>query len=303
MEKVEYIFHKGEFVKWDDATTHFLTHSLHYGDGAFEGIRAYQTSRGAAVFRLREHMERLQYSVKPLRMELPYSVDELCQITVELIKKNNLKHCYIRPLAYYDAGVMGLNPRDNKPVVSIACWPWGAYLPHESVDIKISSFIRVHPKTSVVDAKLSAHYLNSMMAVFEIRDTKYHEALLCDYEDNIAEGPGENFFMVKDGVVITPKLGNILAGITRATIMQICADEGIKVREETISKEQVFSADEAFFTGTAAEVTPIRSINDTVLKNVDSKGVGPITAKIKEIYLNTVAGKVDKYKHFLTYCD
>ena len=298
MEKTEYIYHKTGFVKWDEATTHFLTHSLHYGDGAFEGIRAYETKEGPAIFRLQEHMARLLYSITPLRMEsFGYTVDQLCDLTVELVRKNKVKHCYIRPLAYYDAGIMGLNPRDNKAVLSIACWPWGAYLPHDAVDVKISSYMRVHPKTTVADAKLSAHYLNSMLAVFELRGTKYHESLLCDFEGNIAEGPGENFFMVKDGTLYTPSMGSILAGITRATIIELAADLGIKTIEKKITREEIFTADEAFFTGTAAEVTPIQSIDDRVL---GKGGVGTISGTLKELYNRVVRGEEPKYRKFLT---
>lgn len=299
MEPTEFIFHKGQFVKWNDANTHFLTHTLHYGDGAFEGIRAYETKRGPAIFRLKEHMARLLESIKPLRMTLDYSVDDLCNLTVELVKKNKVKHCYIRPLAYYDMGIMGLNPKNCPSTISIACWPWGAYLPHEAVDVKISSFIRVHPKSTFSAAKLCAHYTNSMLAVFELRDTKYHEALLCDYQGNIAEGPGENFFIVKDKKLITPAPGNILTGITRATIMKFAADMGIETIEKQMSIDEALNADEAFYTGTAAEVTPIRSIDDKVL---GSGHVGEITLQLKDLYHRVVRGEESRYESYLTYC-
>jgi branched-chain amino acid aminotransferase len=300
MEKTEYIWHNGETIKWDEAQCHILTHSLHYGAGAFEGIRAYQTERGAAVFRLKEHIDRLFYSSEAVRLSIPYSVEELMDATTTLIRENSLQHCYIRPLVYFGYGVMGLNPRNAPTEVSIICWPWGAYLPHDMVDLKVSSYIRIHPKSTVCDAKITGHYVNSIMSVLELRDTKYHEALLLDHEGNVAEGPGENLFLVKDGTLHTPKLGTILAGITRDTVMQMAKDEGLEVIERTITTEDVFTADEAFYTGTAAEVTPIRSVNDNV---IGAGEIGPVTDKIRTLYLDTVNGRVEKYEHFLTFVD
>ena len=298
METTEWIWHKGEFIKWNDAQVHFLTHSLHYGGGAFEGIRAYETKRGPAIFRLQEHIDRLVYSSSKLKMELPYSIEELKQATIKLIQKNRLKHCYIRPLAYFGYGVMGLNPKDAPVDVSIACWPWGAYLPHEMIDVKVTSFIRIHPKSTYSDAKLCGHYINSMISVMELRGTKYHEAMLCNLEGEIAEGPGENFFLVKDNVLHTPPLGGILAGITRATILQMAADEGIRCVEKAMSVAEAQNGDEAFYTGTAAEVTPIRSIDDRI---IGSGKIGPITMKLRNLYLSSVRGENDKYSKFLTY--
>lgn len=297
MQETEWIWHKGEFVKWHDAQVHVLTHALHYGSGVFEGIRAYETPKGPAVFRLKEHMERLIYSSKILAMSVPYSVDELCNVTVELIRRNKLKHCYIRPIAFFDYGVMGLNPRDSKTAVSIACWPWGAYLPHEMVDLKTSSYIRIHPRSTVADAKICGHYVNSILAVLELRGTKYHEALLCDANGNVMEGPGENLFLVKNGKISTPALGGILAGITRSTVMQIARDNGIEVTERVIRHEELFSADEAFYTGTAAEVTPIRSVDDRV---IGSGTIGTITKDLRDRYLACVTGQVEQYARFLT---
>lgn len=298
MQETEWIWHKGEFVKWHDAQVHVLTHALHYGSGVFEGIRAYETDKGPAVFRLKEHMDRLIYSSKVLQMNVPYSVDELCDISVELIRRNKLQHCYIRPLAYFDYGVMGLNPRDSKTAVSIACWPWGAYLPHETVDIKTSSYIRIHPKSTVPDAKICGHYVNSILAVLELKGTKYHEALFCDDKGNVLEGPGENLFLLKDGKIHTPSLGGILAGITRATLIQLAKDQGIEVIERVIKHEEIFSADEAFFTGTAAEVTPIGTLDD---RKIGDGGVGKITRTLRDLYLGIVQGKVAKYESYLTY--
>lgn len=300
MQPTEWIWHKGEFVKWDDAKVHFLTHSLHYGDGAFEGIRAYETKRGAAIFRLREHMERLVSSAQVLRMKLPYSVDELCTAAVETVSKNRLKHCYIRPLAYYDYGVMGLNPRDSKAVVSIACWPWGAYLPHDMVDVKVSDFIRIHPRSTISSAKICGHYVNSILSCYEVQGTKYHEAILCDLDGNIMEGPGENFFAVINGTLTTPPLQGILPGITRATVIQLARDLGIPVEEKSMKVDDALKGQEAFYTGTAAEVTPVRSIND---RNFGNGTIGPVTKQIRELYLSLVRGEEPKYQGFLTYVD
>lgn len=298
MQETEWIWHKGEFIKWHDAQVHVLTHALHYGSGVFEGIRAYETSNGAAIFRLKEHIERLIYSSKVLQMTVPYSVDEICKVTVELVKRNKLKHCYIRPIAFFDYGVMGLNPRDSKTSVSIACWPWGAYLPHETVDIKTSSYIRIHPKSTVPDAKICGHYVNSILAVLELKGTKYHEALFCDDKGNVLEGPGENLFLVKDRKIHTPSLGGILAGITRSTIIELAKDQGLEVIERVIRHDEIFSSDEAFFTGTAAEVTPIGTLDDRV---IGTGKVGEITGSLQKQYLDLVHGKLAKYENYLTY--
>ena len=288
----------GEFVPWEDAKVHVLTHTLHYGAGAFEGVRAYETDKGPAIFRLTEHTERLFYSTKCIGMELPFSVQELDDATVELVRKNEVQHCYIRPLAFYGYGKMGLNPAGAPTHVIIACWPWGAYLPHEMVDLKVSSYIRIHPKSTIADAKIVGHYVNSILAVRELIGTNYHEALFLDLEGNIAEGPGENFFIVNGKEVTTPPLGTILAGITRETIMKLIVDLGYSVTERSISLDEALKAEEAFFTGTAAEVTPIRSIDDKVL----GKGeVGELTAQLRDLYLDIVTGKSEKYSQFLTY--
>lgn len=298
METTSFIWMNGNFVPWDDAKVHVLTHALHYGDAAFEGIRCYKTDRGPAIFRLREHLERLLYSISAFRMELPFSVEQLTKATTELIRMNKLEQGYIRPLVYHGYGIMGLNPRGAPVDAMIACWPWGKYLPHDSVDIKTSSFIRIHPKSTIADAKISGHYVNSILAVLELRGTKYHEALFLDSDGYIAEGPGENFFMIEKGKIITPPLGTILNGITRATVMEYLTLEGIEVIQRPIRLEDAYKADEAFFTGTAAEVSPIRSIDDRVLGNGD---VGPISRQVKEAYLKMVQGKDPRFERFLTF--
>lgn len=287
----------GEFVPWDDAKVHVLTHTLHYGSGVFEGVRAYETDSGPAIFRLPEHIDRLVYSGSALNMTLKWSRDELVEAVVETVRKSGHPSCYIRPLAFYGYGKMGVNPIGNPVELIIACWPWGAYLPHDMVDLKVSRFIRIHPQSTVADAKIVGHYVNSIMSILELQGTHYHEALLLDSEGNIAEGPGENFFMIKGGEIHTPSLGTILPGITRKTIIEIATDSGIPVRERRISLADALAADEAFYTGTAAEVTPIRSIDDNVL---GGGVVGPITATIKSIYLAAVRGKVARYEGYLT---
>jgi branched-chain amino acid aminotransferase len=300
METTKYIWMNGEFIAWENAKVHVMTHALHYGDGAFEGIRAYKTERGGAVFRLREHMERLEYSTGVLHMKLPYSVQQLSDATTELLRRNNLQQGYIRPLAFYGYGVMGLNPRNAPVEVMIACWPWGAYLPVDAADIKTSSYIRIHPRSTVADAKICGHYVNSILAVLELKGTKYHEALFLDSDGYIAEGPGENFFIVNGKELITPPLGSILAGITRSSVIEIARDSGFTVTERPLKLEEAFTADEAFFTGTAAEVTPIGTIDDKPLKN---KGPGPTSLLLKERYLDVVHGRAPQYEKFLTYVE
>lgn len=298
METTKFIWFNGELVPWEQATVHVLTHTLHYGGGAFEGIRFYDTPKGPAIFRLTDHIDRLLYSTSILKMQLPFSRDEICEAVKAVVRCNELPAGYIRPIAFYGYGKMGVNPVGSPPTLAIACWPWGAYLPHEAVDIKTSSFIRIHPHSTKVDAKLCGHYLNGILATLELQGTHYHEALFLDDQGFISEGAGENFFMLKDQVLLTPKLGTILAGITRQTIMELAATFGIRVVETDITLAQAYASDEAFFTGTAAEVTAIRSIDDNLLGN---GGVGPITAQIKQAYLAIVHGKNPVYERFLTY--
>ena len=298
METTQYIWMNGKLLNWEEAKVHVLTHTLHYGGGAFEGIRAYRTARGPAVFRLAEHIERLIYSSKALQMELPYSKEEIIGAVIETVRANQLPQGYIRPLVYFGYGVMGLYPKNAPVDVAIACWPWGAYLPHETINVKISKYIRIHQRSTIADAKLCGHYVNSILAALEVRSAEYHEALFMDADGRVAEGPGENFFLVKDGVLHTPKLGAILAGITRNTAIRLAADSGIKVVERDIARDEVFAADEAFFTGTAAEITPIRSIDDRL---IGSGEVGPVTRRIKDAYLDVVYGRNPGYDGFLSY--
>ena len=297
MEKTEFIWLNGEFIPWDDAKFHVLTHGLHYGTGVFEGVRFYETAQGPAIFQLQAHTDRFFYSANAIKMEIAQTPDQINQACVDLINKNGIKQGYLRPIAYYGYGKMGLNPAGCPTDVAIACWPWGAYLPHDMVDLKISSYIRIHPRSSVTDAKICGHYVNSVMAVQELAGTNYHEALLLDFEGNIAEGPGENLFIVKDGVISTPPLGTILAGITRRTVVELAEELGIQLVERSLTPDDVFGADEAFFTGTAAEVTPIRAVDDKV---IGAGEIGPVTNQIRTLFLDVVYGRNEKFSRLLT---
>lgn len=299
METTEFIWCNGELIPWEAATTHVLSHTLHYGGGVFEGIRVYAAERGPAIFRLGEHLDRLFYSAGALHMASGFTAEQLTHATVELVRRNKLAKGYVRPLMYYGYGKMGVNPKGAPVQTIIACWPWGAYLPHEMIDVKVSKYIRIHPRSTVADAKICGHYVNSILAVLDLDGTKYHEALFLDFNGNVAEGPGENLFIVRNGQIQTPKLGTILAGITRRTIIEIARDKGLEVVERDLTLPEVLSAEEAFFTGTAAEVTPIRSIDDQPLGN----GIlGPVAKLIRDTYQDVVHGRVEKYQPYLTYC-
>ncbi|MCC6219678.1 MAG: branched-chain amino acid transaminase [Deltaproteobacteria bacterium] len=298
METTKYIWLNGEFIAWDEAKIHVLTHSLHYGGAVFEGIRVYETAKGAAVFRLRDHTKRLFYSAAVFKMKVPFSEEEINSATLELLRRTGLKQGYIRPIIYFGYGKMGLNPKGAPVDVAIACWPWGAYLPHEMVDIKVSKYMRIHPRSTVCDAKISGHYVNSILAVQQLEGSHYHEALLLDFDGNIAEGPGENFFIVSKGHIYTPPLGTILAGITRDTVIKIASNLGVCVTEKILRPEDVWSADEAFFTGTAAEVTLIRSLDDRQIGN--SGKPGEISQQIKDAYLDVVYGRDSRFETYLS---
>jgi branched-chain amino acid aminotransferase len=300
MESTKFIWIDGKFVQWDEAKIHVLTHSLHYGAGVFEGIRFYSTKKGPAIFRLDEHIQRLFYSAKCVEMKIPFSKNELKNAIIELINKNGVKSGYIRPIAYFGYGKMGLNPKNCPVSVAIAVWPWGSYLGEKPVKCKISSFMRIHPKTTHNDAKICGHYVNSILASLEIHGKGYDEAILLDFKGNIAEGPGENIFIVKKGVLLTPAKGSILSGITRDTIIKIAKLNKTKVKVGTITKRALFKADEAFFSGTAAEVTPIASVNKKKIK--DGKA-GEITTLIKEEYMKVVQGENEKFFNWLTFTE
>lgn len=297
METTELIWKNGELIPWAEATVHVLSHTLHYGGGAFEGIRFYDTAHGTAIFRLNDHVDRLFYSAEVLKMPLSYSKEEVKEAIKSVVRVNKLPAGYIRPIAFYGYGKMGVNPVGSPAELVIACWPWGAYLPHESVDVKVSNYIRIHPQSTVVDAKLCGHYVNGILASLELQGTHYHESLLLDSEGRITEGVGENFFMIKDEVIYTPGLGGILSGITRDTVIKLARSLDMTVIETDISLYDVYQADEAFFTGTAAEVTAIRSVND---KKLGKKEVGNMTAIIKQAFHDVVHGKNNIFREYLT---
>jgi branched-chain amino acid aminotransferase len=302
MNKTELIWMDGKLVPWDEANVHVLTHTLHYGLGVFEGIRCYKTPKGPAVFRLREHMQRLINSAKIFQMEIPFSVDELCEATMETIRKNKLEECYIRPLVYLGYGGMGLYPKDNPVKVSIAAWPWGAYLGEEGlekgINVKTSSFIRAHVNTNMTMAKVCGYYVNSQLAKKEAIQCGFDEGLLLDTEGYVGEGSGENIFIVRHGMLKTTPLTSVLEGITRDSMMRIAADEGYEVKEERFTRDEIYIADEAFFTGTAAEITPIRALDNRAI----GKGKrGPVTAKLQAIYFDAVKGNSSKYEGWLNY--
>src|SRR3990172_1799060 len=301
MEETEKIWFNGELVDWADAKVHVGCHGLHYGWGVFEGIRAYETDRGPAVFRLTDHMRRLETSAKLIYMSLPYSVDELVQATQEVVAANGLPACYIRPIAFYGYGTLGVPPRANPVYVAVMSWPWGTYLGADALEkgisAKVSTWRRVGANTIPHAAKATGVYINSMLAVMEANRAGYDEALLLTEDGYVADGSGENIFAVKDGVIYTPDLSaSILPGITRDSIVQIAQDLGHSVVTKPLIRTDLYVADELFMTGTAAEVTPIRAVDD-----VEIGGPGPVTKGIQRTYLATVSGRDPRWSHWLEY--
>lgn len=304
MDKADYIWMDGEFTPWDDAKVHVLTHTLHYGNGAIEGTKAYKTVDGrCAIFKLNEHTQRLLNSSKMTLMNVPFSLEELNKAQVELLQKNNLTEgAYIRPLVYLGYGVMGLYHKDCPVQVSISAWKWGAYLGEEGlkkgVRVKISSFTRTPNTSGMGKAKAVANYLNSQMAKYEAVEAGYDEALLRDDQGYIAEASGACFFIIRDGVLISPPNDASLESITQATVIDLALDMGIEVVRRRVTRDEVYIADEAFFTGTAAEVTPIREVDGRI---IGCGARGPITEKLQSAYFDAVAGKNPKYIKHLTY--
>ncbi|MDY0327760.1 MAG: branched-chain amino acid transaminase [Arcobacteraceae bacterium] len=304
MDKSKYIWMDGAFTPWDDAKVHVLTHTLHYGNGAIEGTKAYKTVDGrCAIFKLNEHTKRLLNSSKMTLMNVPFSLEELNQAQVELLQQNELfDGAYIRPLVYLGYGVMGLYHKDCPVNVSISAWKWGAYLGEEGlrkgVRVKISSFTRTPNTSGMGKAKAVANYLNSQMAKYEAVEAGYDEALLRDDQGYIAEASGACFFIVRDGVLISPPNDASLESITQATVIDLARDMGIEVVRRRVTRDEVYIADEAFFTGTAAEVTPIREVDARV---IGCGSRGPITEKLQSAYFDAVAGKNPKYTKYLTY--
>jgi len=303
MNEAKYIWMNGEFVNWNDAKVHVLTHTLHYGNGVFEGTRAYMTDKGLAIFRLQDHTKRLLNSAKIVKLDVPYSQKELEDIQLELLRKNDFKsNVYLRPLIYLGYGKMGLYHIGAPVETAIAAWEWGAYLGDEGLEngirVKTSSITRNPVSSTFGKAKAVANYLNSQMAKFEAMEAGYEEALMLDSEGFVAEGSGECFFIVRDGKLITPPNDNSLESITQTTVLELAKDLGIEVERRRITRDEVYIADEAFFTGTAAEITPVKELDARIIGN---GARGEITEKIQSAYFDVVYGRDVKYLHYLTF--
>lgn len=295
------IWRDGEMIDWREAGTHVLTHTLHYGAGVFEGVRAYDGKQGTAIFRLQDHTKRLLNSAKIIGMKVPFSQEELNQAQVEVVKANDMDYGYIRPMCFYGSEGMGLRADNLKVHCIVAAWEWGAYMGKECLEngirVKTSSFTRHHVNATMCKAKVNGHYVNSMLALQEATQDGYDEALLLDPQGFVAEGSGENVFIVRDGILYTPELSSALDGITRRTIIGLADEMNLPVVEKQISRDEVYIADEAFFTGTAAEVTPIRELDN---RPIGAGTRGPITQELQSKYFKIVHGEVDEYAHWLT---
>ena len=302
VEESKKIWMDGKFVNWADANVHILTHTLHYGTGAFEGIRCYKTKKGPAIFRLKEHVDRLFDSCRILNMELPFTPAQITKAIKDSIKVNKLKECYIRPLVYLGYGAMGLYAQGNPVRVAIAVWPWGAYLGEDGIKngirVKVSSFTRLHVNVTMTKSKTCGDYVNSTLAKSEAVSCGYDEALILDTNGLVSEGTGQNIFIVRNGVLMTPPLPSVLEGITRKSIIEMARKAKIEVRETNFTRDEVYIADEAFFTGTAAEVTPIREVDD---RTIGSGKPGPISKKLQKQFFSIVKGETSAYKSWLTY--
>jgi branched-chain amino acid aminotransferase len=296
------IWYDGKLVPWRDATTHVLTHSLHYGLAVFEGLRAYKTANGTAIFRLKEHTDRLFNSAHIFMMKMPYDKQTLIEAQKEVVRANQLESCYVRPIAFYGSEKMGVSPKGAQVHIAIAAWPWGAYLGADGIEkgirVKTSSYARHHINVTMCRAKFSGTYANSILANQEALEHGYDEALLLDVDGYVAEGSGENLFIVKNGKLYEPELTSALIGITRDAVISMARDIGVEVHSKRITRDDVYIADEAFFTGTAAEVTPIRELDS---RAIGSGQRGPITAKLQSMFFDVVNGRSEKYRHWLTY--
>ncbi len=292
-----------EMVPWREAKVHVLTHTLHYGMGVFEGVRAYQTEEGPAIFRLEEHTNRLFNSAKILNMGIPFSKEAINQAQVDVVKQNNLSSAYLRPMCFYGSEGMGLRADNLKTHVMVAAWPWGAYLGEDGLQkgirIKTSSFTRHHVNVTMCKAKANGNYMNSMLALQEALRDGYDEAMLLDVDGFVAEGSGENIFIVRNGTIFTPDLTSALDGITRNTIFTLAKEIGVDIVEKRITRDEVYIADEVFFTGSAAEVTPIREVDN---RQIGEGGRGPLTEKLQTMYFDVVQGRSEKHKEWLTLC-
>ncbi len=299
MQETEIIWLNGHLVKWHDAKIHVLSHTLHYGSGAFEGIRCYKTDKGPAIFRLKEHVKRMLNSFGIFGVSSPYSQQEIENAIKETVKKNGLEEGYIRPILFFGYGEMGLKNLGKCEInLAVACWPWGSYLGEKAISTKISNVKRISPSSFKTEAKICGHYVNSILASKDVKEKGYDEAIMLDYQGNVAEGPGENIFIIKNNRICTPKLGSILSGITRDSVITIAKDLGYKVEEKDTSVKELLGADECFLTGTAAEVTAIASIDD---KRIGNGGIGKITEQLKKIYLDAAHGRNKKYENWLTH--
>ncbi len=297
-----WIWLDGEMVPWREARVHVLTHTLHYGMGVFEGVRAYQTEQGPAIFRLQDHTERLFRSAHILGMKIPFDAETLNQAQQAAVRENNLKSAYLRPMCFYGSEGMGLRADNLKVHAMVAAWEWGAYLGEENlrngIRIRVSSFTRHHVNITMCRAKANGNYMNSMLALQEALRDGYDEALLLDTEGYVMEGSGENIFIVRDGTIYTPDLTSALDGITRRTVFTLAAELGIPVLEKRITRDEVYIADEAFFTGSAAEVTPIREVDN---RSIGSGTRGPITKQLQDLYFDQVQGRRKEHSEWLTY--
>jgi len=296
------IWFDGQMVDWRDAKVHVLTHTLHYGMGVFEGVRAYHAEGGTAIFRLQAHTDRLFRSAKIMNMNMPFSKEELNAAQLAAVRENGLDSAYLRPMVFYGSEGMGLRADNLKSHVIVAAWSWGAYLGQDALEqgirIRTSSFTRHHVNVAMCKAKANGNYINSMLALSDALRDGYDEALFLDVDGFVAEGSGENFFMVYDGVIYTPELTSALDGITRATVIQLAKEEGYEVREKRITRDEVYVADEAFFTGTAAEVTPIRELDG---RTIGCGSRGPVTEVLQKKYFDVVHGRSEAHKDWLAY--
>jgi len=296
------IWFDGKMVEWRNATIHVLTHTLHYGMGVFEGVRAYQTDRGTAIFRLREHSERFLNSAHILGMKIPYDIDTLIQAQIDVVSQNKLSSGYIRPIAFYGSEALGIAAKNLSVHVAIAAWSWGTYLGQDALEkgirVKTSSFTRHHVNITMCKAKATSSYANSILAHNEAAQDGYDEALLLDVDGFVTEGSGENIFIVRKGKLYTPDLTSALDGITRDTLIQFASEIGIPVIEKRITRDEIYTADEAFFTGTAAEVTPIRELDN---RTIGCGSRGPVTARLQKMFFDTVTGKNDAHSDWLTF--
>lgn len=296
-----FIWFDGKLVPWREAQIHVLTHSLHYGLSVFEGERAYKTDKGPAIFRLKEHTDRLFNSAHIYRMHMPYTREQIMEACCEVVRANKLDSCYIRPIAFYGSEKMGVSPKGAATHVAIAAWPWGAYLGEEGLQkgirVKTSSYARHHVNVTMARAKFAATYANSILANTEAVQDGYDEALLLDVDGFVAEGAGENVFVIKDGCIYEPEIASALVGITRSTIISLAREMGLEVVSKRLTRDDIYIADECFFTGTAAEVTPVRELDN---RTIGSGTRGPITEELQKRYFDVVYGRNNKYEHWLT---